>query len=174
MYVYNDKMNKWLYDFKIESQMTVDKNSHFFPLIQREFYQINDCVFLLRNKTDLKRMKNFSTSDWERILKFHKDKTGYEWCINDLSVNDFYYKELYSKEEQKDMLSVAMNVLEIWGNRLKENFPDKVFCLYLSITEDPFFLNLRFHTYREETEFIWGKGVNEIDKIEQPVLLRLV
>ena len=123
---------------------------------------------------DLEKMKKISDSDWERILKFHKDKTGYEWCINDLSVNDFYYKETYSNEEQKIMLSVAMNVLEIWGNKLKELFSDKMFCLYLSITEDPFFLNLRFHTYREETEFIWGEGVDGIDKIEQPIVLRIV
>ncbi|MCQ5209255.1 hypothetical protein [Megasphaera massiliensis] len=174
MYVYNDKMNKWLYDFKIRYPRTVDQKSPFSPLIHREFYQINDCIFLLRNKTDLKIMENFSDSDWKRVLKFHKDKTGYEWCINDLSVNDFYYKELYSKEEQKDMLSVAMNVLEIWGNKLKEDFPNRKFCLYLSVTEDPFFLNLRFHTYREETGFIWGKGINGIDKIEQPVMLRII
>lgn len=174
MYVYNDKMSKWLYSFKIESSMIVDQSSSFYRLIYREFYTINDCIFLFRKKNDLEKMKKFSDSDWERILKFHKDKTGYEWCINDLSVNDFYYKETYSKKEQKIMLSVAMNVLEIWGNKLKELFSDKMFCLYLSITEDPFFLNLRFHTYREETEFIWGEGVDGIDKIEQPIVLRIV
>lgn len=72
------------------------------------------------------------------------------------------------------MLSIAMNVLEVWGNKLKEDFPNRKFCLYLSVTEDPFFLNLRFHTYREETGFIWGKGINGIDKIEQPVMLRII
>ena len=174
MYAYNDKMNKWLYSFEFGYPMIVEQNSPLYPLIHGEFYEINDCIFILRNKNDLKKMKHFSASDWERILKFHKDKTGYEWCINDLSVNDFYSKEICSKEGQKNMLSIAMNVLEVWGNKLKEDFANRKFCLYLSVTEDPFFLNLRFHTYREETGFIWGKGINGIDKIEQPVMLRII
>lgn len=70
-------------------------------------------------------MKHFSASDW-KILKFHKDKTGYEWCINDLSVNDFIPKKI-EQEGQKNMLSIAMNVLEVWGNKLKKIFPNRKF-----------------------------------------------
>lgn len=55
MYAYNDKMNKWLYSFEFGYPMIVEQNSPLYPLIHREFYEINDCIFILRNKNDLKR-----------------------------------------------------------------------------------------------------------------------
>ena len=59
MYAYNDKMNKWLYSFEFGYPMIVEQNSPLYPLIHGEFYEINDCIFILRNKNDLKKMKTF-------------------------------------------------------------------------------------------------------------------
>ena len=174
MYVYNGKMNQWLCNAVVKFPFPISRESPFYSLLHREFYCIHDCVFLLRQKGDLEKMRNFSPSDWKRILKFHKDKTGYEWCINDLSVNDFYYKERYGEKEKEIMMSVAVSVLATWGNTLKRLFPTKRFCLYLSITEEPFFLNLRFHTYRKGVKFIWGEELREIDAIDQPVMVRII
>ena len=166
-------MKKILSGRNINYDMIITNNSPFYQVLHKKIYTVNDCVLLCQHASELDEWKNTSTADWTRMLEFHKDKTGYEWYHNELNVNDFINQEKYTENEKEKLLSIGFNILDGWGKTLKRLFPSDIFCLYLSVTEEYFFLNLRFHKYRNEEGYIWGE-LSEIDTIEQPVFVEVV
>ncbi len=71
------------------------------------------------------------------------------------------------------VLSVGFKALDVLGKRLKEAYKKERFCLYLFVDEDGFTVSFRFHKYRKEEQYIWGK-LEDIDEIQQPVLVKTI
>ena len=114
--------------------------------------------------------QQWTDSDWQRVFEIHKDRTGYEWFTNDLYISDFFQKRFYSYKEKVMVLSLGLKALDVLRKRLKETYKEDRFCLYLIVDEDGFTVSLRFHKYRKEEQYIWGK-LEDIDEIQQPVLV---
>lgn len=90
--------------------------------------------------------------DLEIIKRLYIDKTGYEASRNELRVND-YIK--YVKNEVQVVLSFALQILECWSFKLKNDFPQYKFNLILSCDNEN--VTLRFHRKRN----------NEVDWLEK-------
>jgi hypothetical protein len=60
----------------------------------------------------------------EEFLKLRKEKSDLEYWINLLTIDDFF-SELENGEEKAKLL--ANSLVEIWQEKLKKEFPDKIF-----------------------------------------------
>ncbi len=98
---------------------------------------------------------NIKESDinWERILRFTNNYTGYE-----IGCNEFSFPIDKTENIPIDLLS-----LDFLG-RLKEKFSDVEFVVYFIINDKK--LEFRFHVFRENEGF-W---IDDFNKIEYPFL----
>lgn len=117
---------------------------------------IRDCI-IYDQEGDLSEEK----INFERILQFYGDWTGYEASCNEIRITD--YLDLNKKN--------IGNILDIF-NYLKKGllnmYPNRKFCIIISIDEPD--ITLRFHTYRKEEE-IWIS--EDLESYDNPILCEI-
>lgn len=83
--------------------------------------------------------------NFERLLKIHGDATCYEASNNEIRINDFVDGDSI---DVKGILTLGFNILEVWSNRLKRDYPDGKFCLIITCENES--VTLRFHQIRDD------------------------
>lgn len=109
-----------------------------------EFKEIDGCI--LGNFIDSNIPEKINLN---MIKTVYGDRTGYEASRNELRVNDYVD---YSEKEAVAVLVFALQLIECWGYKLKNDFPQYKFSLILSCNNQH--VTLRFHRNRND-EFGW-------------------
>ncbi|MDA1476423.1 hypothetical protein [Bacillus changyiensis] len=110
---------------------------------------------------DIKNNLDTENINWERVMKFHRDKTGYEASCNELRVNDYI-----QNTDETTVLLYAFQTMDGWEKQLKDRFPQHKFILILSY--DQGYATLRFHKKRED-ESNWLSA--DLEKYKQQAIL---
>jgi len=119
-------------------------------LFLQDFVEWDSCILLSGvNASDIKEA-HFKPNEHFR------DRTEFEAFCNHIYIND-YFSEIEECPEKS--LKVALEIVEIWEQKLKARFPDTKFHLIVSC--DEFGAAIRLYKYRIEE----GSWIN-IDNIE--------
>lgn len=127
--------NKLIYE---ESNASILLNK-LLKLLKPTLKNVHGCLVIDNNNEIESENVNF-----ERILKIHGDKTGYEASVNEVRINDFICG---NNINFRNVLMLGFDVLDSWSNLLKKEYPQKKFCLMISCQNE--FVTLRFHQVRE-------------------------
>lgn len=84
----------------------------------------------------------------DRIMKFVFDLTGYEIGCNEFRVEK---NDIKDNQYQK----IAINLLEM----LETKYKNRKFAVYVCVNDD--YIEIRFHTYRQEDGLWLDKNLNE-------------
>ncbi|WP_342479905.1 hypothetical protein NST07_18015 [Paenibacillus sp. FSL L8-0340] len=109
-------------------------------IIYPKIVEVRECFIL-----DIEGELKIENINWERVMKFHKDKTGYEASCNELRVND-YIKDI--DKTRDNILICALQIMEGWENQLRKCFPGNKFLIVLSYDDQ--YATLRFYKERPE------------------------
>ncbi|CAH8767604.1 hypothetical protein [Paenibacillus dendritiformis] len=118
-------------------------NKNFLPsekVLYPNIVEIRGCFIL-----DLEGELNAENINWDMVMKFHKDKTGYEASCNELRVND-YIKDI--DMTKNNILICAFQIMEGWEDQLRKCFPGHKFLIVLSCDDQ--YATLRFYKERPE------------------------
>lgn len=110
---------------------------------------IQDCVIWDKEGT-----LNESKINFERILKYVGDWTGYEVSCNELRFS-----------EREVPINQIINLAKILSARLSQEYQEKKFVIIISVYDET--IDLRFHTYRED-EKPWLD--DDLNKYEAAIL----
>lgn len=158
----NKAMKDLMKDIKKNATLkTIIDFNQLFKLLNPKIKSINGCLFIDNNEKIKPDKLNF-----KEMLKLYGDKTGCEASYNEIRVNDFVHGNTNSFA---DILSMGFFVLDIWGLKLKYNFPDSSFCLIMSVDEE--YVILRFHKVRGN-EISWL--ADDIEGYKEPVAFNIV
>lgn len=107
-------------------------------LLLPDFLEMEGCVLL--NIFSIQAPKKINI---DAILNVYGDRTGYEASRNELRIND--YLEI-SKNREYYLVEVALQLMEVWGLKLKAKFPESEFCFIIGYNEG--YVTIRFHKIR--------------------------
>ena len=139
----NKRMDLLIGDMHNNTTSNIRVNlSQLLKLLDPTFKNVHGCLIIDNNNENEPSEVNF-----ERILKIHSDKTGYEASCNEVRINDFIESE---DIEIRDLLSIGFTILDIWALKLKKSYPSSQFCLIISCHEKNVFI--RFHQVRENEQ----------------------
>ncbi|WP_281518730.1 hypothetical protein [Thomasclavelia cocleata] len=88
-----------------------------------------------------------STIDFERIFKFVDDWTGYEISCNEIRIE----KSILSSNQYVTFANMLHEML-------KNKYIDKKFVVYICLNDN--YIEVRFHTYRENEGFWLNENLN--------------
>jgi len=158
MIKYNKNMIDSLKSLETSQGKSLDK----IMLIWPEFYEVKGFVLLKKNKDIDKEL------DADKILSLYHDRTGFEASYNEFRIEDYFE---WCIGKPIDGLAMAIKLSEIWGLKLKKEFPDYKF--YIIMSYDGSFTTIRFHKYRDD-EDSWI-SINELDDYkEESIALRVI
>ncbi|WP_268625029.1 hypothetical protein [Paenibacillus alvei] len=120
--------------------MTNKDFSHLEKIINPKIVEVQECFIL-----DLEGELKIENINWERVMKFHKDKTGYEASCNELRINDYVNDTDITRE---DIIICALQIMDGWENQLRRCFPEHNFLIVLSCDDE--YATLRFHKERPD------------------------
>ena len=123
-------------------------------LFNPNFKKIYDCIFFENQKI------NLSIDEFNKLLKIHDDKTGFEASYNEVRINDYIENEISVNES----LLIVLLLIDIWGLKLKSLNPKSKFCFIVSC--EPPYTTLRFHKVRSD-EILWIS--EDLEKFDQPI-----
>jgi len=106
------------------------------------FIHIYDCIIISDKEIEL------SVGQYDKVIGMFGDRTGYEASNNDTRINDYFDSGVSGFEA----LSIAMILIDVWGNKLKALEPDINFCFIVDCNDD--YVTLRFHKVRID-ERMW-------------------
>jgi len=149
-------MNMKMKDIITKNAMNVEVNDKILKLcnyIILKTKNIRDYI-IFDEKNDLEE-KNIN---YERILKFYGDWTGYEVSCNEIRITD------YISFKQKEFYMIP-HILEYLKLGLSKKYGTRKFCIIISIDNDH--VILRFHSYREN-EGLWIS--EDLEGYEEPII----
>ncbi|AUG56727.1 hypothetical protein [Acetivibrio saccincola] len=149
-------MNKKMKDILKKNALNMrndNKIPQFCDYILSKTKIIKNCI-IFDEKNDLEE-KNIN---FEKILKFCGDWTGYEVACNEIRITDY----ISFKQEEFYMVSRILNYLKLG---LSKMYCTRKFCIIISIDNNH--VVLRFHTYREN-EGLWIK--EDLEGYENPII----
>ncbi len=82
--------------------------------------------------------------DFDTIIERHGDRTGYEASCNDTRINDYIDDDTI---EHKELISIGLEIIEMWMMQLKSLYPGKRFTFIMS--SDSVYVTLRFYQIRD-------------------------
>jgi hypothetical protein len=119
--------------------------SHLLMVLNPIIKNINGCL-IIDNNDEIKVEK----VNFDRIIRIHGDKTGYEASSNEIRVNDLVDGK---SVDFKAVLALGFNILKVWSINLKRKYPDSRFCLIITCENDS--VIIRFHQVRDnENEWL--------------------
>lgn len=140
--------------------VTIDLNTCK-QFLSPDFLELEGCVLLNIFSIQVPKKINI-----EAILNVYGDRTGYEASRNELRVND--YLEI-PKNKEYYLVEVALQLLEVWGLKLKAKFPESKFCFIVSYNEG--YVTIRFHKIRQN-EMNWL--ADDLEEYEEEGILTKV
>ena len=142
MLVFNKKMNKILKELNDAHYIKYTDLSQLVSLTKPDFVEIKGCI--LKQKEE-----RLDSLNMDNILRVYFDRTSYEASYNEVRINDYI-------EHKSNMafegISIALELIEIWGKQLKTNFPNYKF--HIIISNDDVYTTIRFYKLRE-SEVSW-------------------
>lgn len=158
MIKYNRNMIDSLKSLKTSHENFLDKIMMIWP----EFCEIKGFVLLKKDK-DI-----YEDLDVDRILSFYHDRTGFEASYNELRIEDYFD---WCIGKPIEGLAMAVKLSEIWGCKLKKDFPNYKFCIIIGY--DDSFTTIRFHKFRDD-EYSWISIDDLDDYKEESIALRII
>ena len=143
----NDMMNAILKDEKGE-ESTLQLDSILIEIVSKT-KKIKDCIVYDKDGTLEEEKINF-----DRILQFVGDWTGYE-----VSCNELRFERNSISQSQFEVLASRL------GDMLSQKFNGKEIVVYILLCDNE--IELRFHTYRED-EVLWLD--KDLNKYDMPIL----
>ena len=143
-WVVNSEMKKLLKDVSTYSNIEeLEINLHQLKeLLAPPLKKVNDCIIISReSEAELETY-------FERAVKLHWNRTGYEFNNTETRINAFFENEISMIVGTQ----VALMVIEIWALKLKQLEQESKFCLIMACNEER--VEIRFHKVRE-TEGNW-------------------
>jgi hypothetical protein len=125
-------------------------------IITPNIVDINGCYIL-----DLENELDSRSINWNRLMKIHGNKTGYEASCNELRINDY----LDDNKTQDDILIYGLRILHDWKDKLKRDYVNQKFVLILSF--DKTYVTLRFHKKREGENWL----NSDLGKYQESILI---
>lgn len=119
-------------------------------VLMPEFIEWDGCILLVASN-DIGSLGTYFKPN-----QYFCDRTGYEAYNNHIHVNDYFPE---AEESQDLSLKIALQILDIWEQKLKEHFSN--FKFHLILSHDEFDSVVRFYKYRPEE----GSWIN-VDNIE--------
>lgn len=143
----NDMMNAILKDEK-EPESSLQLDSILTEIVSKT-KKIKDCIIYDKYETLEEEKINF-----DRILRFVGDWTGYE-----VSCNELRFERNSISQSQFGVLASRL------GDMLSQKCNGKQIVVYISLCDNE--IELRFHTYRED-EGLWLD--KDLNKYDMPIL----
>ncbi len=122
---------------------------------------VNGCL-IIDNHSEI----DIEKVNFDRILRMHGDKTGYEASSNEIRVNDFIDGDSI---DFRSVLALGINILDVWSINLKRDYPNNRFCLMVTCGDDS--VILRFHQVRDD-ENMWL--VEDLEKYNEAVAYKII
>lgn len=157
----NKKMEYLLEEIKNNKKSSgcikVDK---LFELLFFKLVEIDDCVV-----ADLGNSLEAESVDFNNVLKNYYDMTDYEASNNEIRINSYID---YEEKNNIDVLKLGLLVVENLKNRLKVEFNQYRFIIYLSVNSRGG-VTLRFHKKRVD-ELNW-LDTNDLEGFKKEAIL---
>ncbi|MHB1684861.1 MAG: hypothetical protein ACYCYO_18890 [Bacilli bacterium] len=160
MEIMNKMMKNLLVDVET-GQGSIDdtKLALFIKMLWPTFHEVEGCV--LMNSSH--QLKDF---DMDTVVERYGYKGGFEAAVNHVHLNDYLS---HLKIEVSESVQLAVSMLEIWGMKLKSQFPHYNFHLVLSYDDEDREVSLRFYRLREN-EGTWC-DINSIENYAEALLI---
>ncbi|MGG1221017.1 hypothetical protein ABE236_26675 [Priestia endophytica] len=125
-------------------------------IVTPNIVNINECYIL-----DLENELSSKNINWNRLMKMHGDRTGYEASCNELRINDY----VDDNKTRDEILIYGLRSLHSWKDKLKRDYPNQKFVLILSVNEK--FVTLRFHAKREGENWL----SSDLERYQESILV---
>ena len=152
----NKKMESLLKDAKVYKSNDKINVFDLLLIMNPKIKNINGCLIVDNEDEISSNIINF-----QRIINAFGDRTGYEASCNEFRVNDIL---LGDDNDLNNILILSENIINNWCFKFKVNYPDKKFCIILSVDENN--VTIRFHQIWED-ESLWIK--ENIETYSQPI-----
>lgn len=154
--ILNTKMENIIYEHNNKSEDFNKCISEFCDNYLLKTKRILDCI-IYDQEGDLSEEK----INFERLLQFYGDWTGYEASCNEIRLTDYL-------ELNKNNIGYILDVFNSFKKGLLNMYPNRKFCIIISIDEQD--ITMRFHTYRKE-EGMWLS--EDLESYDNPILCEL-